>query len=88
MWTPTSEQDILSAVDAGDLIETATFDAKASLPTKDKSKDLAIDVAAMATDSGSLLYGLGEDESRVSASLQAVLGRTLRTPRSIAEIPS
>jgi hypothetical protein len=63
MWVPKSEQDILSAIDAGDLIETATFDAKASLPAKSKSKELAKDVAAMATDGGSLLYGLGEDEN-------------------------
>jgi hypothetical protein len=61
MWIPTSEQEILLAIDTGDLIETATFDAKASLPAK--GKDLAIDVAAMATDGGSLLYGLGEDEN-------------------------
>ena len=33
MWRPRSEQDILSAVDTGDLIETATFDAK-SFPPK------------------------------------------------------
>ena len=63
MWIPTLVQEILSVIDAGDLIETATFDAKASLPAKGKSKDLAIDVAAMATDGGSLLYGLGEDEN-------------------------
>ena len=63
MWVPKSEQDIFSAIDAGDLIETATFDAKASLPAQGKSKDLAIDVASMATDGGSLLYGLGEDEN-------------------------
>ncbi len=31
------------------------------IPTR--GKDLAIDVAAMATDGGSLLYGLGEDEN-------------------------
>src|SRR5215211_243291 len=63
MWIPTSEQDILSAIEAEDLIETSTFDAKASLPAQGKSKDLAIDGAAMATDGGSLLYGIGEDEN-------------------------
>jgi hypothetical protein len=42
----------------------ATFDAKATLPAKGKSKDLAIDVAAMANDGGTLLYGVGEDEQR------------------------
>lgn len=61
MWIPTSEQDILSVINAGDLVETATFDAKATLPTR--GKDLAIDVAAMATDGGTLLYGLAEDDN-------------------------
>jgi hypothetical protein len=64
MWIPKSEGEILAAIEAGDLIETATFDAKASLPAKGKSRDLAIDVAAMANDGGSLLYGIGEDEYR------------------------
>ncbi len=58
MWMPKSEQDILSAIDAGDLVETANFDAKAALPGKGKSKDLAVDVAAMSADGGTLLYGL------------------------------
>jgi hypothetical protein len=62
MWMPASEQEILAAIEAGDLIESASFDAKAALPAKGKSKDLAIDVAAMATDGGTLLYGVGEDE--------------------------
>jgi hypothetical protein len=63
MWVPKSEQEILAAIEAGDLVETAAFDAKGSLPGKGKSKDLAIDVAAMATDGGTLLYGIGEDEN-------------------------
>lgn len=37
MWIPKSEQDILSAIDAGDLVETANSDTKAALPAKDKS---------------------------------------------------
>jgi hypothetical protein len=60
MWRPASEQEILAAIDAGNLIENATFDAKAALPAK--SKDLAKDVAAMANNGGTLLYGVGEDE--------------------------
>jgi Putative DNA-binding domain len=64
MWIPASENEILAAIDAGDLIETASLDAKAALPAKGKSKDLAIDVAAMANDGGTLLYGVGEDEDR------------------------
>ncbi len=29
---PATEQEILAAIEAGDLVETASFDAKASLP--------------------------------------------------------
>ena len=63
MWVPKSEKDILSAIAAGDLVETASFDAKLALPGKGKSKDLAVDVAAMSADGGTLLYGVGEDEN-------------------------
>ena len=37
MWTPASEQEILAAIEAGDLVETASFDAKGALPTKGKA---------------------------------------------------
>ena len=63
MWVAKSEQEILAAIEAGDLIETASFDAKEALPVKGKSKDLAIDVAAMSADGGTLLYGVGEDDN-------------------------
>jgi hypothetical protein len=63
MWIPETEQEILAAIEAGDLIETASFDAKEALPAKGKSKDLAVDVAAMGADGGILLYGVGEDEN-------------------------
>ncbi len=62
MWVPRSEGELIKAIEVGDLIETATFDAKAALPTRGRSKDLAIDVAAMANDGGTLLYGVAEDE--------------------------
>jgi hypothetical protein len=62
VWIPRSEDEILAAIEAGDLAETATFDAKKALPPQGRSKDLATDVAAMATDGGTLLYGIGEDE--------------------------
>jgi hypothetical protein len=64
MWMPKSEQDILSAFDAGDLIETANFDGKSALPGKGKGKDLAVDVAAMTADGGTLLYGVAEDKNK------------------------
>jgi hypothetical protein len=58
MWVPRSEQEIEGAA-AGGLVESDIFDAKEQLPTN--SLDLAIDVAAMATGGGVLLYGVGED---------------------------
>jgi hypothetical protein len=63
MWIPATEHEILAAIEAGDLIETASFDAKEALPDKGKSKDLAVDVAAMSADGGTLLYGVGEDDN-------------------------
>jgi hypothetical protein len=63
VWIPESEGEILAAIEAGDLTETATFDAKATLPAKGKSKNLAQDAAAMANEGGTLLYGVGEDEN-------------------------
>jgi hypothetical protein len=62
VWIPKSERDILVAIEAGDLDETSSFDARAALPMQGKSKDLAVDVAAMANAGGVLLYGVGEDE--------------------------
>jgi hypothetical protein len=59
---PESEREILAAIEAGDPAETATFDAKVALPAQGKSRNLAIDVAAMASDGGTLLYGIGEDD--------------------------
>ena len=64
MWIPATEQEILAAIETGGLTETASFDAKSELPAKRKSVDLAVDVAAMASDGGTLLYGVGEDEDR------------------------
>jgi hypothetical protein len=64
MWTPSTEQEILTATDHGGLVETASFDAKSLLPAKGKSKDLAVHVAAMTSNGGTLLYGVGEDKDR------------------------
>jgi hypothetical protein len=63
MWIPTSAAEIEATAERGDLEETAGFDAKADLPATKKNITLAVDVAAMATDGGVLLHGLGEDEN-------------------------
>ena len=63
MWVPDDAAQIERAAASGNLPETSSFDAKRELPaTAKKNADLAIDVAAMATDGGVLLYGVAEDE--------------------------
>src|SRR6266540_5238727 len=61
MWIPKTEDEIVQAITLGSLVESPTFDAKREIPASGKSKDLAKDVAAMATDGGTLLYGIAED---------------------------
>ena len=60
MWIPATEADILARLEAGDLEETATFDAKEEVSSS--SKELAKDVVAMSVEGGVLLYGVGEDD--------------------------
>lgn len=64
MWIPKSATEIEEAAGRRDLEETRTFDAKAALPDPRKNHDLAVDVAAMTVEGGSLLYGLGEDGNK------------------------
>jgi hypothetical protein len=62
MWEPKTAAEIEEAAKRGDLEETPTFDAKADLPaTAKKNVTAAIDVAAMSTAGGTLVYGVGED---------------------------
>lgn len=64
MWIPEGADEIERLAQAGELEETPFFDAKAQLPeNKKKNVDLVIDVAAMSTDGGVLLYGVGEDDT-------------------------
>jgi hypothetical protein len=61
MWKPKDIEEFESAVTAGALEERHDFDAKRQLPTS--GKELAKDIAAMTTDGGCLVYGVGEDEN-------------------------
>lgn len=65
MWVPENPEQIERGARAGELTETPSFDAKAELPIAKRNADLAVDVAAMSTDGGVLLYGVGEDEHKV-----------------------
>lgn len=59
MWIPKSEAEIIDALEAGSVRETAALDAKQQLPTPGKNRDLARDLCAMTVDGGALLYGVG-----------------------------
>lgn len=64
MWFPTTTEELSEAIDAGSLPrESAAFEVKAQLPEKSKSSDIAVDVAAMATDGGVIVYGITENKS-------------------------
>jgi hypothetical protein len=58
MWVPESVDALEAAARAGSLDETPSFDGKKQLPDPQKNASLAIDVAAMSTDGGVLLYGV------------------------------
>ncbi len=65
MWIPRTAGEIEARALAGDLTETATFEGKRELPSSGKSRDLAIDVAALANEGGVIIYGIGEDERKL-----------------------
>jgi hypothetical protein len=93
MWVPANAAEVEEAVGRGELEETASFDGKASLPAAKKNADLAIDVAAMSTEGGSLLYGVAEDEHERLTCLSPIalagaadrIGQIVST--SILEVP-
>jgi hypothetical protein len=60
MWIPTNEEEIVKVVMSGSLEESAIFDAKKELPSK--NQEIAKDIAAMANDGGVIIYGIDEDE--------------------------
>ena len=62
VWIPRDAAEIEQAARAGNVAESPSLDAKAELPPSRKNADIAADVAAMSTDGGVLLYGVGENE--------------------------
>ncbi|GGK11055.1 hypothetical protein GCM10010123_46270 [Pilimelia anulata] len=65
MWRPKAWQDVVDAQQGGLLDESHWLDLKRELtPGRQGNQDLAVDIAAMALDSGQLLYGMEDRESR------------------------
>jgi hypothetical protein len=95
VWVPGNVEEIEKAVQRCDLEETSSFDGKRELPasTAKGNASIAVDVAAMSTAGGTLLYGVGEDaDERLTARNPIVLaGAADRIAQivqtSIAEVP-
>lgn len=62
MWQPHTEAEARSGIENGLARESASFDAKLSLPAAGRNKDMAKDICAMTVDGGALLFGLGGDD--------------------------
>ena len=59
----------MRAIEAGSLPhEAAAFEVKAQLPASKASRDIAVDVAAMATEGGVIIYVVLEDKAAMSFS--------------------
>ena len=62
MWSPRTAAEVFTAISDGSLPhEAASFEVKAQLSVKGKNSEIAVDVAAMATYGGVIIYGIEED---------------------------
>lgn len=59
MWIPTDADQLEGLISSGRLDESSVLDFKRELPAN--TKELAKDVAAMANDGGTLVFGIDED---------------------------
>ena len=64
MWIPKTAQELVEAISNGALPHEATaFEVKKQPPVAAKNLDMAVDVAAMSTDGGVIIYGVDEDRA-------------------------
>ena len=62
MWTPqTQDRELIDGLP--DVLESAELEFKQQLPIAGKNEDITIDVAAMTTDGGTIIYGVAEDKA-------------------------
>ena len=98
-WEPGTEAAILAVLP--DLQESEMFDAKRQPGPSHKAVDYAVDVAAMANDGGSIVYGIAEPKPGVFMATpfdtsgqaerlsQAIAAHTLDPPRfRVSVVPS
>jgi hypothetical protein len=67
MWSPKTSAELIQAIDEDTLPhEAAAFEVKTKLPERSKNSDIAVDVAAMATDGGIIIYGVLENKEKAT----------------------
>ena len=65
MWFPKNAQELIDAIDNAVLPHEATaLDYKQQPPVRVKNSEMAVDVGAMSTEGGVLLYGVAEDRAK------------------------
>jgi hypothetical protein len=62
MWIPRTLEELRVGM-ANNAHESASLEFKRELPAGGKSRDIAVDVAAMAADGGTIIYGVAEDKA-------------------------
>lgn len=63
MWIPENADDLNRAITDGSLPhESARYEYKTALPEAKKTRDIAVDVAAMSTTGGIVIYGVKENK--------------------------
>ena len=63
-WIPRSEADLTESISQGLLEETHYLELKREIAAgRGANKELARDLASLAVDGGTLLVGIGEDET-------------------------
>lgn len=73
MWIPRSADMLVQAIADGTLAhESAAYEYKRELPSPRDNKSIAVDVAAMATAGGIIIYGVAEDKKAATLSAEPI----------------
>jgi hypothetical protein len=62
VWSPQTKAELIAALPH--VSESAELEFKEALPAPGKNEDIAVDIAAMTTDGGAIVYGVAEDKAQ------------------------
>ena len=73
VWIPRSADALVQAIAEGTVAhEAAAYEYKRELPSPRDNKSIAVDVAAMATAGGIIIYGVAEDKKAATLSAEPI----------------